>query len=124
MAQKILIVDDDPQIRMMLRYLLRHNGFEVLEAGDGPDALVHIAQSCPDLVILDLMMPEVNGFAICNAVRANSVTRHVPIIIMTARADEDAHQLGMSAGADDFLVKPVPPIELIARIRAALAVAA
>ncbi len=120
MANRILVVDDDPQVRMVLRYVLRQGGFEVLEAGDGPDALAHVATGRPDLVLLDLMMPQVNGFAICAALRANPATRHVPVIVLTARTDEDSRLLSLSAGADDYLVKPVPPTELVDRIRETL----
>ncbi len=117
MAQKILIVDDDAPMRELLSYILRHYGFEVCEADNGADTLACIPRAHPDLVLLDLMMPHVNGFAVCSALRANPATRHLPIIVLTARADPEARALSEMAGADEYLTKPVLPVELIGAVR-------
>ena len=121
MAHKVLIVDDDLLIRQVLRYSLRRAGYEVLEAANGPDALASVSGDRPDVLLLDLMMPDVNGFAICSALRANPATRGLPIIMLTARADDQARDLGMSAGANAYLTKPVHPDELVACVRRVLA---
>ncbi len=120
MAPKILIVDDDLELRELLRYILQRNGYEVLEAESGPEMLAAVPRQRPDLVLLDVMMPGVNGFAVCSALRANPVTQHLPIIMVTARADDQARRLGLSAGANDFITKPVRPADLVARIRSLL----
>lgn len=123
MTYKILVVDDDPDTRLVLRFVLQRGGFEPLEAESGPDMLACVARQRPDLVLLDLMMPGVNGFAACSALRANPPTRDLPIIIVTARADEEARALSLSAGANDYITKPVHAQELVARIKRALGAA-
>lgn len=114
---KILIVDDDPRLRDLLRIALERAGYEVLTAGDGATALVHAAREAPDLIVLDIGMPEMDGFETCRRLRARS---EVPIIFLTARDDEIDRILGLEMGADDYVAKPFSPREVIARIRAIL----
>ena len=117
MAQRILLVDDEPALVKGLRRSLEQAGFEVEVAGDGREALNRFAAGGIDLIILDLMLPEVDGLTVCREVRKTS---QVPIIMLTAR-DEDVDRIvGLELGADDYVVKPFNPRELIARIRAVL----
>ncbi len=121
MAHRILIVDDDPQARLLLTYILKRKGFEVLEAENGASALVRVGKDIPDLVILDVMMPGMDGFEVCAAMRKAPAGNNLPIVMLTAKTDADAHERGIRAGANDYLTKPVRPDELVARIQAALA---
>ncbi len=121
MAHKILVVDDDPQARLLLTYILKRKGFDVLEAESGPVALACVGRDSPDLVLLDVMMPGMDGFEVCTVLRADPASKRLPIVILTAKTDVDAHERGMRAGASDYLMKPVHPEELVARIQAALA---
>jgi DNA-binding response OmpR family regulator len=120
MAHRILIVDDDPQARLLLTYILKRKGFEVLEAEDGPSALLRVGKDGADLVLLDVMMPGMDGFEVCSTLRSNEDYRRLPIVMLTAKTDADAQERGMRAGASDYLTKPVRPDELVARIQAAL----
>ena len=121
MAYKILIVDDDPQARLVLAYILKRKGFDVCEAESGATALAAVGRDLPDLVLLDVMMPDMDGFEICAALRAGRPGHELPIVMLTAKTDADAHTRGMRAGASDYLTKPVRADELVARIQAALA---
>ncbi len=121
MAHKILIVDDDPQARLLLTYILKRKGFEVMEAESGPAALVRVGSDSPDLVLLDVMMPGMDGFEVCTKLRSDPTVNRLPIVMLTAKTDVEAHERGMRAGANDYLTKPVHPDELVARIQAALA---
>jgi DNA-binding response OmpR family regulator len=112
---KILIADDDSDLLDILAFSLRREGFEVITAQDGRQALAQVAVEQPDLVVLDVMMPEIDGFEVCRRLRLES---SIPIIMLTAR-DEDEHIVqGLDLGADDYVTKPYSPRELIARIRA------
>ena len=117
---KILVVDDEAPIRMMLRQALVRYGFEVMEAVDGQDALNQIADSMPDLLLLDWMMPGITGINLAHKLRHDAATRELPIIMLTAKTDEDDRVKGLEWGADDFVSKPFSPRELIARINAVL----
>ena len=121
MAHKILIVDDDPQARLVLAYILKRKGFDVFEAESGATALAAVGRDLPDLVLLDVMMPDMDGFELCAALRAGRPGSELPIVMLTAKTDADAHTRGMHAGANDYLTKPVRADELVARIQAALA---
>jgi DNA-binding response OmpR family regulator len=120
-AHTILIVDDDPQARLLLTYILKRKGFEVLEAESGPAALLRVGRDAPDLVLLDVMMPGMDGFEVCRMLRADAAHRTLPVVMLTAKTDVDASERGLRAGASDYLMKPVRPDELVARILAALA---
>lgn len=117
MAQKILVVDDEPKIVTMIRGYLRQAGFVVIEAFDGKVALERFKAEQPALVILDLMLPEIDGFDVAREIRKNSDT---PIIMLTARTDAMDRVLGLELGADDYVPKPFDARELIARVRAVL----
>ncbi len=113
----ILVVDDEPRIVQIARDYLEHAGFSVLTAHDGRSALAAIRSSRPDLVILDLGLPEVDGLDVTRAVRKDS---NVPIIMLTARTEEADKLVGLELGADDYMTKPFSPKELVARVRAVL----
>src|SRR6266404_87804 len=120
MASRILIVEDDPDIAELVARYLDKAGFTTERAATGRDALTSIAARPPDLVVLDLMLPHVDGLEVCRAVRANEVTSALPIIMLTARAEESERIVGLEIGADDYLAKPFSPGELVARVRALL----
>ena len=117
MAKKILVVDDKPELRTLLKSYLSQEGFEVVTAGDGQEALYVARREKPDLIILDLMMPEMGGY---DFMRAYSREADTPVIILTARLDENEKVLGLELGADDYVTKPFSPRELTARVRAVL----
>lgn len=114
---RILIVDDDPQIREVLTIALERGGFVVLRAGDGQAALRMAARDTPDLMILDIGLPEMDGLEVCRRLRATS---DLPVLFLTARDDEVDRILGLEMGADDYVTKPFSPRELVARVRAIL----
>jgi two-component system, OmpR family, response regulator len=114
---KILIVDDDPRLRDLVRIALERAGHSVLTARDGKQALVQTAREAPDLVVLDVGLPEMDGFETCRRLRERS---EVPILFLTARDDEIDRILGLELGADDYVTKPFSPRELVARVRAIL----
>ena len=113
----ILVVDDEPKIATLARDYLEHAGFAVLTAGDGPSALTTIRQRRPDLVVLDLGLPGLDGLDLTRELRRDST---IPIVMLTARDDELDKLLGLELGADDYLTKPFSPRELVARVRAVL----
>jgi len=115
--QKILVVDDEPKIVTLVRAYLEREGYVVLAAGDGRTALDAVRREHPDLVVLDLMLPEVNGLEVCRRIRSES---SLPIIMLTARDEEADKLVGLELGADDYVTKPFSPRELVARVRAVL----
>lgn len=117
MAQKILVIEDEEGIIHLLNLYLRDAGYTVVAARDGADGLTMHAREHPDLVILDIMLPALDGFEVCRRIRAWSKT---PILMLTARGDEDDRIQGLELGADDYLVKPFSPRELVSRVRAIL----
>ena len=114
---RVLVVDDEPQILAVVRDYLEHSGFEVLTAADGPTALRVIRGSRPDLLVLDLGLPGLDGLDVARAVRRDG---ELPIIMLTARSEEADRVAGLELGADDYLTKPFSPRELVARVRAVL----
>ncbi|WP_339854045.1 phosphate regulon transcriptional regulator PhoB [uncultured Nisaea sp.] len=120
MHPKILIVEDEAPIVTLLRYNLEREGFEVLEAGDGEEAMLLAMEKSPDLILLDWMLPLLSGVEVCRRLRRTPETKAVPVIMLTARGDEGDRIRGLNAGADDYITKPFSPSELIARIRAVL----
>ena len=116
-VQTVLVVDDEPTIREVVCQYLQRDGFTTIEAGDGEQALEEIAKSDPSLVVLDIMLPGVDGLEICRRVRSNS---NVPIILLTARGEETDRIVGLELGADDYVTKPFSPRELAARVRTVL----
>jgi two-component system response regulator ResD len=117
MAQKILIIEDEAGIVHLLNLYLKDAGYTVVVAGDGADGLALHARERPDLVILDIMLPSLDGFEVCKRIRGWSKT---PILMLTARNTEDDRINGLEMGADDYLVKPFSPRELVSRVRAIL----
>lgn len=118
--RRILVVDDDREVVRLIRAYLEQAGFEVLAAYDG-DAAVHvIRRERPDLLLLDLMLPGKDGWAITRLVRADPALAHIPIIMLTARVDDTDKIVGLELGADDYVTKPYNPREVVARVRARL----
>lgn len=120
MAVKILIVDDDPDIRDILKLTLSEENYEVAEAGDGEEALKMINSKTPDLVLLDYKIPKLNGRQVCAEIKKDLLLRHLPVIMVTGKGDISDKVGGLDAGADDYIVKPFEPKELLARIRMVL----
>jgi len=109
---KILIVEDDPDARKVLSLILKLDGFDVAVAPNGDDALQLLLESRPDLVLLDVMMPEVDGYEVCSRIRANPATAGIPIVMLSGRVDPDSVARGRAAGANEFLAKPIKPSNL------------
>lgn len=114
---KILLVDDDPRLRELVAVALQRAGFDTITASDGQLALTHTARENPDLIVLDIGLPELDGFEVCRRIRMKS---DVPILFLTARDDEIDRILGLEMGADDYVIKPFSPRELVARVRTIL----
>lgn len=120
MQPYVLIAEDDDAISMVLRYNLEKEGFEVGLAGDGEVALIMASERLPDLVLLDWMLPKVQGIEVCRRLRARPLSRNVPIIMLTARGEESDRIRGLDIGADDYVTKPFSTTELLARVRAVM----
>ena len=116
----ILIADDEPDVRDLVAYRLSRSGYELLEARDGEEALRLALERLPDLAVLDVMMPKLDGYELTGRLRAAEATRTMPIIMLTARAQEADITRAFEVGADDYLRKPFNPDELVARVRAVL----
>ena len=114
---KILLVDDDPRLRDLVRIALERAGWQGVTAADGQEALLHASRELPDFIVLDIGLPELDGFEVCRRIRQRS---EVPILFLTARDDEVDCILGLELGADDYVTKPFSPRELVARIRTIL----
>lgn len=117
---KVLIVDDEENIRTLIHFNLEKAGYSVEEATNGKEALDLIALNKPDLVILDLMLPVIDGLAVCRKLKENPSTSSIPIIMLTAKSEEIDRVIGLELGADDYMTKPFGPRELLARIKAVL----
>lgn len=120
MTEKILVVDDDTMARLALETLLRREGFEVREAADGPAALKACAEFQPDLILLDILMPGMDGFEVCHRIKATPETRLTPVVLITGLSATEDRIKGINAGAEDFLSKPIDFNELLARTRSLL----
>lgn len=120
MPEKILIVDDDLDSLKLIGLMLQRHGYEVVAASAGNQALAKASSDHPDLIILDVMMPDMNGYEVCRRLRANSATKTIPIIMFTAKTLIDDKVAGFEAGADDYLTKPTHPAELASRVKAIL----
>jgi len=116
----VLVIEDEDALATLLQYNLEKEGYEVIVAGDGEEALVSVDEKLPDLIVLDWMLPKVSGIEVCRRLRQRSETRNVPIIMLTARGEESDRIRGLDTGADDYVVKPVSMSELAARARAVL----
>jgi two-component system, OmpR family, phosphate regulon response regulator PhoB len=120
MKPTVLIVEDEAPLVTLLRYNLEKEGFAVTSAADGEEALLQIAENKPDAVLLDWMLPLVSGLEICRQIRRSPASRALPIILLTARGEEADRVRGLDSGADDYIVKPFSPSELVARLRAVI----
>lgn len=120
MKHKILAVDDEADILKLLQYSLTNAGFEFISAGDGPEAIELAASAMPDLIILDLMLPNMDGNEVLKKLKVNPDTRGIPVLMLTAKGEEIDRILGLELGADDYIVKPFSPRELVLRIKAVL----
>ncbi len=120
MKQTVLVVEDEPAILTLLRYNLEREGFSVSEARDGEEALTQLEERRPDAVLLDWMLPLVSGIEVCRRIRRAPAWRDLPVIMLTARTEEGDRIRGLDSGADDYVVKPFSPNELIARLRAVI----
>src|SRR5688500_6554208 len=118
MGQRVLVVDDDPTVSDVVRRYLERAEFEVTLAEDGPGALSAVAQSRPDLVVLDLMLPGIDGLEVCRRLRADDAS--LPIVMLTALGEEGDRVVGLSLGADDYVTKPFSPRELVLRVQSVL----
>ena len=117
---KILIVEDEANIRQLVRYNLEKEGFQIIEAVDGLQGVKLAKIEKPDLVLLDLMLPEMDGLEVCRNIKGNTGTSSLPIIMLTAKSEEIDKVIGLELGADDYMTKPFSPRELVARVKAVL----
>jgi two-component system phosphate regulon response regulator PhoB len=120
MGAKVLVVEDEEAISHLLAYNLEREGFRVTIAGDGDDALIAVEENQPDLLLLDWMLPNTSGIELCRQLRSRIATREIPIIMLTARGEEEDRVRGLDVGADDYVTKPFSMSELVARMRAVL----
>lgn len=119
-TNKILVVEDEEDIRELIHFNLFKEKFDVITAGDGEEALSKYKEQTPDLVLLDLMLPKLDGISVCRQLRENYKTKNTPIIMLTAKGGEEDIVRGLESGADDYITKPFSPKILIARVKAAL----
>jgi DNA-binding response OmpR family regulator len=120
MSTRVLVVEDDPDIAELVARYLEKAGYTATRVSSGRDALDAVRAKAPDLIVLDVMLPHVDGLEVCRLLRANDHTASIPIIMLTARAEESERIVGLEMGADDYLAKPFSPNELVARVRALL----
>jgi DNA-binding response OmpR family regulator len=118
--KKVLIVDDDPDMRSLYRLVLRQEGLAVIEAQSGPEALSLAKEELPALILLDIMMPDMDGYEVCRRLRADPRTAELPVLMFSAKGTGSARRNGMLVGADDFMTKAVGPRALVSRIRTLL----
>jgi len=116
----ILIVEDDPDARKVLSLILKLDGFEVSTVSSGREAFGAIRAACPDLILLDVMMPDVDGYELCRRIRSEPATRGIPIVMLSGKADRESVVRGLAAGANEFLAKPIKPSSLTKQLRATL----
>jgi two-component system, OmpR family, alkaline phosphatase synthesis response regulator PhoP len=117
-AGRVLVVEDERDVAELLRYNLAKDGYDVVVAVNGSDAVKQAHESHPDVVLLDIMVPQLNGWEICRRLKQDAETRAIPVIMVTGRVEEGDKVLGFEVGADDYVTKPFSPRELLARIRA------
>ena len=119
-AQKIVVIEDEPDIQEVIDYNLSREGFRVITAGTGDEGARAVVKEAPDLVLLDLLLPGLDGIEVCRKLKMDPVTQKIPIIMVSAKGEESDIVLGLGVGADDYITKPFRPKELIARVRAVL----
>ncbi len=118
--KKIVVVEDEPDIREVIEYNLKREGYRIIAACDGEEAIRTVVEQAPQLVLLDLMLPGLDGIEVCRRLKADPLTSSVPIIMVTAKGEEADIVLGLGMGADDYVCKPFGPKELVARVKAVL----
>jgi two-component system phosphate regulon response regulator PhoB len=120
MRPTVLVVEDESALLTLIRYNLEREGFSVNEARDGEEALLQLRETKPDAVLLDWMLPRISGLEVCRQIRRAAAWRDLPVIMLTARGEEADRVRGLDSGADDYVVKPFSPMELVARLRAVI----
>ncbi len=120
MGARVLVVEDEEPISQLLTYNLEKEGFTVATSGDGEEALLALDEARPDMILLDWMLPKISGIELCRQVRSRPETRDIPVIMLTARGEEEDRVRGLDVGADDYVTKPFSMSELVARMRAVL----
>ncbi|MGO1653104.1 response regulator [Senegalia sp. (in: firmicutes)] len=118
--KKILVVDDEENIVELIKYNLKNNGYDIITAFDGEEAYIKAIKENPDLILLDIMLPMLDGIEVCKKLKKNKQTENIPIIMLTAKTEETDKVLGLEIGADDYITKPFNIRELIARVKAVL----
>jgi DNA-binding response OmpR family regulator len=116
MAKKILVIEDDPATSRLVDYSLRHEGYQVITAFNGLEGIRKAKNEAPDLVILDVMLPGLDGFEICHRLRSEPATARLPILMFSAKAQDVDKSIGLKVGADDYLPKPAAPAEIVRRV--------
>lgn len=117
MSRSILLVDDEPQTRDLLRLMLKRDGYDVFDAEDGFDALKKVKSLLPDMVLLDVMMPDIDGITVCKKIRSDETTANIPVVMLSARTHEEAVRRGIAAGATRYLTKPIGRESLLENVR-------
>ncbi len=118
---KVLIVEDDPEARKVLSLILKLDGYEIATAAGGAEAVQAMTTMIPDLVLLDVMMPDMDGYQVCTWVRANPASMAVPVVMLSGKADPESVARGLEVGADEYLSKPISPSKLTTQLRSVLA---
>jgi len=119
-TEKIVVIEDEPDILEVIQYNLQREGYDVVSSMSGEDGLEKIEKGNPQLVVLDLMLPEIDGIELCRKLKSDPLTQSIPIIMVTAKGEESDIVLGLGVGADDYVTKPFSPKELVARVKAVL----
>jgi len=120
MRKRILCVDDAETILMMERMILTKAGYELMTAKDGQEAVTKAVAERPDLILMDVVMPKMNGFDACKQLRSNDVTKAIPIIMVTTRGEAESLETGFTSGCDDYITKPINGLEVMSKVRSAL----
>jgi DNA-binding response OmpR family regulator len=118
--KKILLVDDAETILMMERMILNKAGYELITAKDGQEAVTKAASERPDLILMDVVMPKMNGFEACKQIRSNEVTKAIPIIMVTTRGEAESVEAGFENGCDEYVTKPINGLEIVSKVKSAL----
>lgn len=117
MPKRILVVDDEPQLVEVVKMRLEANGYQIITAYDGQEALEKARKERPDLIILDLMLPKVDGYKVCRMLKFDEKYKNIPVILFSARAQDSDQKLGLEVGADAYIIKPFEPVALLAKIK-------
>ena len=120
MAKSILIVDDEPNILLSLEFLMQQEGYEVRTATNGDEALLAVGEKQPDLILLDIMMPKLDGFEVCQKIRSNPKWKDIRIVMLTAKGREVDQEKGLALGADDYIIKPFGTKQLVKKVKTVL----